>query len=643
MSSPPPSERGGAGRDVAILELDPLGIRAAVARGGAEVAFSPASGSPLPRSLLSVAHDELSPDIVPLFPALLERLGESRELALEGMAPGRPSVVLRALLSSLTSDLHSRWAHLADALGVVVPNSLGEPQKARIVEAAEAGGWSRTRLINRTTALAFHGLRDRRPGTFLVLILGYGPADCSIVRWQSGQLQAVNHDSSPQVSEAQLDRRLLALACQRMKVEPGPYTDLEWLAIRRRAQRARRLLGIAPRVSIQLCADDHVREAALGAEDWLRCQRPVVEGLGKLAAECIAGAGIGPDDLDGCLVAGDLFAQPAFLDELQRFSGRRKLRWLPADGALLGACRLLKRELEREATEGAGIPRHAAVGAPGEGLTGLEVRLDAPRSSPAESADLGAWAERITASIEHAESLIASGDMARLQSELGLLRQAVRYLGVSPDGAAAALQTLAPGPLRSRATDARDRPQAAEPSGLKTGAAEEQTGSLATVGDEDAKERRAQRRKYLLAKDDLKTAQTKLRRGQFELAVRHSHLAYQTSADPRIFSAMIKVHLLAAGKRPPEPGNFHEESRWLLCALNDDGTNEKVQAAIAERYLVHAQQLSEMGTREAHRQAQATLEDLLHLVPMVDQAQAWLAELRNGSKGNVRLVRKESK
>ncbi len=635
------------GRDIAVLELDPLGVRAAVARGGAEVAFSPESGWPLPRSLLSVVHDQLSPDVVPFFPALLERLGENRELTLEGMAPGRPSDLLQALLLRLTSALQNRWGQLADVLGFVVPNSLGEPQKARIVKAAEQAGWARARLINRTTALAFHALRDREPGTFLALILGYGPADCSIVRWQSGQLQAVNHVSSPQISEEQLDRRLLALAWQRMDLAPGPYTDPEWLAVRRRVESIRGPLRVAPQVSVQLAVDDQVQEAVLGAEDWLRCQRPVAQGLGELIRQCCTGAGVRSEDLDGYLVAGDIFQEPAFLGELQGFSQRRSLRWLPAEGALLGACRMLSRELGREVAEGTGIPRLAGTGPPGEGSDRPVVRLDASRSSPAETVDLGAWAGRITASIEHAESLIAGGDMARLQSELGLLKQAIRYLGVSPDGAAAALQTLAPGPLPAQARTAagsRSQPEAAEPTpGSETRTPEEQTGPVATVGSEEEKERRARRRKYVLAKGDLKTAQAALRRGQFELAVRHGHLAYKTSADPRIFEAMIKVHLLAASKRPPEPGNFHEESRWLICALNDDGTNERVQSAIAERYLVHAQQLSEMSTREAHLQAEATLEDLLHIVPMVDQARAWLEELRAGRRGDVRLVREDRK
>jgi hypothetical protein len=157
-------------------------------------------------------------------------------------------------------------------------------------------------------------------------------------------------------------------------------------------------------------------------------------------------------------------------------------------------------------------------------------------------------------------------------------------------------------------------------------------------GSEDEAQRKAERRKYVLGRDHLSQAERALKEGRLAEAVGLSHRAYQTSNDGRIFRAMIEVHLRAARKRPPAIQTFQEEMQWLLCALQDDGTNDKVQEAVAKRFLAHAQQLAELGTEQAHDQAIATLQELTKHGLMPEQGRLWLQQLRAGPPGKVRLV-----
>src|SRR6202035_3603516 len=94
-----------------------------------------------------------------------------------------------------------------------------------------------------------------------------------------------------------------------------------------------------------------------------------------------------------------------------------------------------------------------------------------------------------------------------------------------------------------------------------------------------------------------------------------SHLAYKQSSDGRIFRAMIEVHLRAASKRPPTLETFEDDRRWLLCALSDDQTSERVQEALTERFLTHVSQLSEAGTPDTHSAAISALVDLRQVLP----------------------------
>jgi hypothetical protein len=101
---------------------------------------------------------------------------------------------------------------------------------------------------------------------------------------------------------------------------------------------------------------------------------------------------------------------------------------------------------------------------------------------------------------------------------------------------------------------------------------------------------------------------------------------------------MIEVHLRAATKRPPSLEAFEDEKRWLLCALNDDQTNERVQAAVHARFLAHVSQLADAGTPESHSAAISVLVGLRTLLPLNGQAEDWLRILKDSTPGAVKLA-----
>jgi hypothetical protein len=76
----------------------------------------------------------------------------------------------------------------------------------------------------------------------------------------------------------------------------------------------------------------------------------------------------------------------------------------------------------------------------------------------------------------------------------------------------------------------------------------------------------------------------------------------------------------------------------LLCALADDGTNEQVQKAVVRRFLVHAQQLSDLATERAHSEAITVLNQLADQGLLDDQAEKWLSQLKEATPGSVKLT-----
>ncbi len=205
-------------------------------------------------------------------------------------------------------------------------------------------------------------------------------------------------------------------------------------------------------------------------------------------------------------------------------------------------------------------------------------------------------------------------------------RRAVERLKARVDGFEEALQAM--GPDGQVASETATKSNAVKP------CADEEVKSAAKPADEAAAKRALYR-----AKEEIRKAQRVLKLGQLEQAVGLSHAADQLSKDPMIFQAMIKVHLRAAQKDAPRHANFDDHRRWIRCALRDAPSSEEVQRALEDRYLIEVQELSEMGTPQAHKLAIETLQELAETVPLPELGADWLGQLKAGPPGGVRLSR----
>jgi tetratricopeptide (TPR) repeat protein len=95
----------------------------------------------------------------------------------------------------------------------------------------------------------------------------------------------------------------------------------------------------------------------------------------------------------------------------------------------------------------------------------------------------------------------------------------------------------------------------------------------------------------------LARAQQMIKEGQYEEAVRESHLAWQDSKDsPDIFEQMIDIHCRAAMANT-SPEGYKDAIRWLMCANGHDQSDARVQQALADRHYLQAKQLVERGRR----------------------------------------------
>nr|MBC8355025.1 Hsp70 family protein [Planctomycetota bacterium] len=503
-------------------------------------------------------------------------------------------------------------------------------------------------------------LDGRLDGNYLIGVFGHGPADLSIVQWRSGRVRPLTHVSAANLSGSQLDRVVLVGALgrlmeqQRNVVDPMLLSDLDWLWLQRNVESTRRSLCTHDRVTLELpssMTDGQALELEFDRETVRQQVRSVIMEFTAVLRQCCTEANLGVEQLQGCLVSGGLLWQLDVLDQLNEQCGNLPVIPYPPDAQMLGAHRRIAAILtETTQPESEGTPvnskplpklehRHIACG--------TTFPIDQKHDQPSEPS-LDAFVQRISDLIRSGksdeakvelrplqecihtlESSLASAEQARsAQSETDRLLGLARTVTIVSSGQPEA-QIIATDDSPEQSLEIPPRGDSATPPVAPVAKAAE--------SKDEKSAKRAERRKYIRAKEELKKAQDALNKGQLEQAVGLSHAAYEQSADHRIFDAMIKVHLIAASKRPPHDSNFADERRWLLCALNDDTTREDTQQAIADRYKIHVRQLVDMGTREARRHAIEMLRDLSNVIPMPELAEHWLQILKEATSEKVQL------
>jgi hypothetical protein len=546
------------------------------------------------------------------FVSVLERLGEDAPISFspeEG--PEKPQTLLRNLLQAARSCVRCYGPEPA-ALAVVVPGPLNELQRSLVVKAGEASGWAATRVVNRTLAVAM-GSVGRSSGRHLVLAFDHSALEAATVAVEDNGLQVSSYTSDVGVCADQLDimtmARIITAGDGQEAESIGGMRTFLWL--KRRVQQMRRKLSFFDSVRIELpdgILGDGDRVVTFGKAD--------LTGLMKQWSDRIAGVvrnlqgSTSGTAIPSVVVAGEMAQTPAVQGILRQVFPTAFVTFAAPHAATRGALTLTEREratLFENVSAGSETtppPRQFVVRAD---LSRTPMAVTAA-SSPAVSAGAG-LADGI---INRVRDLSRQGKRSEAEAELKRLRTYVDALEVSLKEPEEVLRA------DGQPGDAGLPPAEPTPSSPE--------GNRPPVDEE-----KARRREYLRARDDILHAEQALKDGRFDQAVSLSHLAFKESTDPRIFRAMIKVHL-RAGRQPPTVQNFYEHRSWLLCALTDDPTNVEVQSAVRTRFVAQAELLLAIGTPIAEQEARKTLDEMARYIDPGEAAAALIRRLAGEKK-----------
>lgn len=620
--------------------------------------------------LVTVEHIETSP--IPRFPTLVDRVGQNLSVVVDSQNRGSryPHVHVRRYFVELADMLHRYWPQQSGKLAIVVPSNATDLQKSTLVKEAAAVGWEMNsiRILNRTTAVASHALRHSPPGTYLVVTLGYSPVNITMVCWDGKELSPLWHSTHAELSGSELDRFVLDQMLRDVEEQSGHvpdiglYDDRDWLWLRARAEQLRRRINLFDEVGIELPVELTEKSgvtARVRRKEWLEHMDSLCDELHRQIQAAIESASLKPASLNGCILAGGLLMQAGLLDRISRRMHIPLVSVCAPESVIDGAARIVSSESGREEPLTQGQVSKRTVS---RSFQQAAVKLDNPPTwVPVASTVVNPFSEiralwnagsvdaaresleRVRRQYDAACALVASppthrgepdssGEPSPESDDSPMGADHPHEVEVTAEGATAeGTESPRSDSAGDSSNTSREVDSSPPENDLQTSLPDPAANADET--SDEISDRRA-RRHYRVAAEQLrKNAQPLLLsddRNDLEQAVRASHKAYEQSQDERILKAMIRVHLKAAARRAPEVKNFDDERRWLLCAFKDDPTDAMgldIEAAVLDRFLVHAQQLAGYGSKESIALARKTLEELLRIVPTAEQARLRLTQL----------------
>lgn len=591
----------------AALDFGIRGIRAAVFLRSGLTAIPLVDEGLSPASLLTFKGG----DRVPAFPNLLDRLGEDCPVSFDHIKSQKPHLHLRDLFGQVHASLRAWWGP-SSSLALVVSAYANDLQRGLMLRSASASGWAAPRLVNKTTALAIHALQQKSDGKYLSLVLGHGPAEASVLQWDDRRLQAISYSIEPGLSGDELDRSLLQKILANLEPSNNvsrsshAYALEDWMWMRERAEQIRHRLSFHSGVIVEMPASltgGSPQDMLFEHKNWEQELSPLLNSLADLINRCCREAGVTMDELDGFCASGGLLMQAAFRNKLAQLCQGHVDTYGP-DAQLLGACELAHQE-EGETTKAT----NTSLEHPPEVAEDIPFRIRANHDDHALS-------DKSAVERPSSQSTVNDPQIQKLEASIqeleGGLQRAREILGKLRRRAARSSSKLDASTSHVSIDVKKTVPSPAAP----------KAGSL------------KQQREYMFAEKCLRQAETLLQAGHLEEAVGLSHQAMEASRDSRIFGTVIDIHLRAASARPPAPETFPEDRRWLLCALSDHGTNEKVQKALAHRFFTHAKQMLSLGTEQGKAQAIVALNEMLEDVPLAEEAQEAIRLLQENSSDN---------
>ena len=267
-------------------------------------------------------------------------MGSQKETVLGNRGFG-PEDLSCLILQSLKADAEAALGTAVTEATISVPAYFNDRQRRATRLAGEMAGLKVRRLINEPTAASMlHGIADRDADSrYLVFDLGGGTFDVSIVERFSGVMEVRATGGDSFLGGDDFTQTLADLVGRKAQAQDWNMPRRSRAAaLRFAAERAKRELGSAGTVRLDLPPEARNRDVEVTLEEFEAACRPLIERLRVPVERALRDAQLRPDELEEIVLVGGATRMPMVRRLVTQLFGRLPARYPDPDQSIaLGA------------------------------------------------------------------------------------------------------------------------------------------------------------------------------------------------------------------------------------------------------------------------------------------------------------------
>ncbi|MFV8781129.1 Hsp70 family protein [Microbulbifer sp. SA54] len=208
------------------------------------------------------------------------------------------------VIKSLKEDAEAFLGCPVEQAVISVPAYFNDNQRFATKKAGELAGLRVDRLINEPTAAAMaYGLHEKKEGVFVVVDLGGGTLDVTVLEFFEGVMQVHasagdNFLGGEDFVDAMVDAALKLAGCDRSGLSP---TELHQLHIKMETAK-RRISGAAQEITFTGAGQSH--SISVDSDWFVRVVTPLLVRLQRPIGNALRDAGISPSEIDEVVLVG---------------------------------------------------------------------------------------------------------------------------------------------------------------------------------------------------------------------------------------------------------------------------------------------------------------------------------------------------
>ena len=227
------------------------------------------------------------------------------------------------VLRSLKEDAEAKLGEPIGEAVISAPAYFSDPQRKATLDAARLAGLTVERLINEPTAAALaHGLDSVEEGRFLILDLGGGTFDVSLLHKFDGVMEVRASAGDSHLGGDDFRDALVALIARRHGVNPDKLARTELARLMREAERIKHALTAEDRAAYEIELAGELRRGEIGRAEFEEAAQPLLRRMRAPIERTVSDARVDPQTIDQIVLVGGATRMPMARALVARLFGR---------------------------------------------------------------------------------------------------------------------------------------------------------------------------------------------------------------------------------------------------------------------------------------------------------------------------------